>query len=66
MTVASDRLTVRDVERALSLSHGMAYDLVLSGALGEVERDHHGRWTVAEAALREYVARKLAKAMRSP
>ncbi len=60
---ASDRLTVRDVERALSLSHGKAYNLVLSGALGEVERGKAGQWTVAEAAVRDYVARTLAKAI---
>jgi hypothetical protein len=52
-------LSVRDVQKALALaSHHAAWELVVSGGLGEIQKDK-GEWTVAETAVRDYVTRQL-------
>jgi hypothetical protein len=60
--VASKRLSVCDVMRALNLkNYRRAYELVLSGQLGDVEMcaDGQPRYTVSDAAVNAYVARIL-------
>jgi hypothetical protein len=63
----TDRLTIREVQRALCVTYDRAYHLVLSGALGEVEDREgcHPRYTVSEDAVKAYVARVL-EAARKP
>ncbi len=62
---APERLTVREVARALCLeSEGKARELVCSGAFGEPEKDSRGHWTVNEQAVREFIARRLAPFVR--
>lgn len=60
------RLTIPQVMRALRLrNHRRAYELVLSGALGDVERADGLHYTVAASAVEAYLARQVL-ALESP